>query len=101
MKQIHEELVGMIGSAERQAMSPHERSLKVVMEMAELLSIENESGIVAGNTLGSNNPENSSFLSHKSTAELTVSTAASASTEASPFHSPPSIPFCSEYGKDQ
>jgi serine/threonine protein kinase/uncharacterized Fe-S cluster protein YjdI len=100
MKQIYQELGPMIESAERQALSPHERSLKVVMEMAELFSVENDcaSTTVSGSSSNSNNHQDvSSFFSRKSTADLTVSTA---SAEPSLFYSSPPISFCSGYGKD-
>jgi hypothetical protein len=98
MKQIHQELGPMIETAERQALSPHERSLKVVMEMAELFNIDNDCATtVSGSSSNSNNnhhhQEVGSFFSRRSTAELTVS---SASTEPSSlFYSSPPISFCS------
>mmetsp|Transcript_1990 Transcript_1990/g.3642 ORF Transcript_1990/g.3642 Transcript_1990/m.3642 type:complete len:584 (-) Transcript_1990:176-1927(-) len=97
MQDVYDQLGPMVESAERQAMSPHERSLKVVMEMAELLTLEDHQQTVsrcaaAGSVLGKNDYD--SFISRKSTAELTVSTATSSATaEASLLPTPPVI-FC-------
>lgn len=69
MHQIYDELGLIIDCAERQALTPLERSLKVVMEMADLLTFD-ESG---------NDLRASSSSTNKSVAELTTSTNTSAS----------------------
>jgi serine/threonine protein kinase len=83
MAEIYRELENMVDSAERQAMTLPERSLKVVMEMAELFTVE-DSFPSSGNLT----KKDDSLISRKSTAELTVSTATSGSSEASILSSP-------------
>jgi serine/threonine protein kinase len=83
MTEIHHELEMMIDSTERQALTVHERSLKVIMEMAELFSGDD-----------SNYPcskKDDSLISRKSIAELTVSTSTSASSEMSLLSSATSL----------
>ncbi|KAL3912828.1 MAG: hypothetical protein SGILL_006733 [Bacillariaceae sp.] len=83
MVEIHSELEAMMDSAQREALPLHERSLKVVMEMAELLGVEDS--FLSGGGL---NKREDSLISRKSTAELTVSTATSASSDMSILSSP-------------
>jgi serine/threonine protein kinase len=80
----------IIETAERASMSPMERSLKVVMEMAELL----DDRVLFSNQ---DTKRDDSFLSRKSTAELTTtssSSSACASTEASSLLFTPPVVFC-------
>jgi serine/threonine protein kinase len=76
MAEILCEVDDMTDSAERQAMTMHERSLKVVMEMAELFTVE-DSLLLSGSQIKRDN----SIISRKSTAELTVSTSTSTSSD--------------------
>jgi serine/threonine protein kinase len=74
-QQIYDELDHIIECAERKALTPLERSLKVVMEMADLLTLED-----FGND---NRTESSIFVSGgKSTADLTTGTCSSTSVTA-------------------
>jgi hypothetical protein len=76
MAEILCEVDDMTDSAERQAMTMHERSLKVVMEMAELFTVEDSLPLS-----GSQIKRDNSIISRKSTAELTVSTSTSTSSD--------------------
>jgi serine/threonine protein kinase len=78
MGEIHNQMEVLIDSAERQAMTLRERSLRVVMEMGELFTMHNL-------TRSECTTKKDDSLT---TAELTVSTAASGSSEASAL-SPP------------
>lgn len=70
MAEIHNHLECIVESVERQALTAHERSLKVIMEMAELFLVEDQYFP---------HKKDDSFVSRKSTAELTVSTSVSSS----------------------
>lgn len=98
MKEIHNALGPMIETAKRQAMTPEERSLNAVIEMADLLVAPVDFG-GSGNPhdhVGGGSSVSNSVFSRKSTAELTASTATSASTEASLLlgHNTPPAIFC-------
>ena len=77
MKEICNDLEVMIESAERQALTAHERSLKVIMEMAELFTVDDQYPSC------SSNKKDDSLISRKSIAELTVSTSTSACSDIS------------------
>jgi serine/threonine protein kinase len=74
MVEICSELENMIECAERQTLTEHERSLKVVMEMAELFCIDDDPYHC--------NKKDDSFVSRKSMAERTVSTSTIACSDA-------------------
>jgi serine/threonine protein kinase len=76
MMEIYGELETLIKCVERQTLTVHERSVRVIMEMAELFSVDDQYP---------RNRKDDSFFSRKSIAELTVCTSATACSDASNF----------------